>query len=54
MKWFNIIEFGGTKKLVTRRDPVKFYLPVEDIFNVIDLSHIAVGHGGRDSLKVET
>jgi len=27
---------------------------MEDIFYVIDLSHIAVGHGGRDRLKVET
>jgi len=26
---------------------------MEDIFDVIDLSHVAVGHGGRDRLKVE-
>lgn len=54
MKRFNVLEIGGTKKLVTRGDPVKYYLPMEDIFDVIDLSHIAVGHGGRDRLKVET
>ena len=38
----------------TRGEPVKYYLPMEDIFDVIDLSHIAVGRGGRDRLKVET
>lgn len=54
MKWCNILEFGGTKKLVTRRDRVKYYFPMEDIFDVIDLSHIAVRHKRRDRLKVET
>ncbi|XP_060857765.1 KRAB-A domain-containing protein 2-like [Metopolophium dirhodum] len=54
IKRFNVLEFGDTKKLVTRGEPVKYYLPMEDIFDVIDLSHIAVGHGGRDRLKVET
>jgi hypothetical protein len=29
-------------------------LPVEQIFDVIDLPHVAVGHGGRGRLKVET
>jgi len=54
MKRFNVLEVGGTKKLVTREDSVKYYLSMEDIFDVIDLSHIVVGHGGRDRLKVET
>ena len=54
IKRFNVLEFGDTKKLVTRGEPVKYYLPMEDIFYVIDLSHIAVGHGGRDRLKVGT
>jgi len=49
MKRFNVLEVGGTKKLVTRGDPVKYYLPVEDIFDVIELSHIAVGYGGKRS-----
>jgi len=48
------LEFSDTKKLVTRGESVKYYLPIEDIFDVIDLSRIAVGHGGRDRLKVGT
>jgi len=52
IKRFNVLEFGDTKKLVTRVEPVKYYIPMEDIFDVIDLSHIAVGHGRRGRLKV--
>ncbi|VVC30616.1 Hypothetical protein CINCED_3A012725 [Cinara cedri] len=54
IKRFNVLAFGDSKKLITRGEPVKYYLPMEDIFDVIGSSHIAVGHGGRDRLKVET
>lgn len=49
---FNVLALGDSKKLVTRGEPVKYCLPMEDIFGS---SHIAaVRHGGRDRLKVET
>lgn len=54
IKRFNVLEFGDSKKLVNRGEPVKHYVPMEDIFDLIDSSHIAIGHGGRDRLKVET
>ncbi|KAG8173716.1 hypothetical protein JTE90_023692 [Oedothorax gibbosus] len=44
----------GMKKLVTRSQPVKYYLPAEEIVDVIEAAHIAVGHRGRDRVKVET
>ena len=33
---------------------MKSYLPVEEIYNVIEAVHLAAGHGGRDRLKMET
>jgi len=40
IKRFNVLEFGDTKKLVTRGVSVKYYLPMEDIFDIIYLSHM--------------
>jgi hypothetical protein len=42
------------KTLVSRGETVKSYLPVEEIYDVIEAAHLAVGHGGRDRLKMET
>lgn len=51
IKRFNVSALGGySKKLVTLGEPVKYYLIMEDIFDVIGSSHIAVGF----RLKVET
>lgn len=54
LKRFNVLEIGETKKLVSNSEPVKYYLPAEEIFDVIEASHVAVGHGGRDRMKAET
>ncbi|XP_060809059.1 KRAB-A domain-containing protein 2-like [Amyelois transitella] len=54
LKRFNIIEVCGIKKLVTNTEPVKYFLPAEEIYDIIDAAHISIGHGGRDRLKNET
>ena len=43
-----------SKKLVTINEPVKYYLPAEEIYDVIEVDHIAVGHGGQDKVEKET
>jgi hypothetical protein len=42
------------KTLVSRGETVKSYLPVEEICDVTEAAHLAVGHGGRERLKIET
>ncbi|XP_039303442.1 KRAB-A domain-containing protein 2-like [Solenopsis invicta] len=54
VKRFDVFEIGGTKKLISKDEPVKYYLPAEEIYDVIESAHIAVGHGGRDRMKKET
>ncbi|CAB0036195.1 unnamed protein product, partial [Trichogramma brassicae] len=33
---------------------IKYYVPIEEIFDIIKAAHIATGHGGRDRLIQET
>ncbi|XP_071053562.1 KRAB-A domain-containing protein 2-like [Onthophagus taurus] len=35
-------------------EPMKYFLPAEEIYDIIDAAHISIGHGGRDRLKNET
>lgn len=39
---------------MTKKEPIKYYLYVDEIFDIIEAAHVAVGHGGRDRLKKET
>lgn len=54
LKRFNVLKICETKILVSRSEPQKYYLPVEEIFDVIEDAHVALGHGGRDRVKNET
>lgn len=54
LKRFKVINICGIRKLVTRQEPMKYYLYVDEIFDIIEAAHVAVGHGGRDRLKNET
>lgn len=54
VKRFNVVSIGDSKKLVARGDEVKYFIPMEDIYDVIDSAHTATGHGGRDRLRAET
>ncbi|XP_067134166.1 KRAB-A domain-containing protein 2-like [Centruroides vittatus] len=51
---FKVINNCGTRKLVTRKEPMKYYLYVDEIFDILEAAHVAIGHGGRDRLKNET
>lgn len=53
-KRFNILTHGNKKKLITRGEPVKYYLPIKEIFGIIESSHITVGYDGRHRLNFET
>ena len=50
---FGVLEVFESKKLVAVNEPVKYYLPSEEIYDVIEAAHIAVGHGGREKKKKE-
>ena len=50
---FDVLVIGDTKRLVARGEKVKYFLPMEEIFDVIESSHISIGHGGRDRMKQE-
>jgi hypothetical protein len=54
LKRFDVPEVGEIKTLVLRGETVKCYLPVEEIYDVIEAAHLAVGRGCRDILKMET
>lgn len=54
LKRFKVINICGIRKLVTTQEPMKYYLYVDEIFDIIEAAHVAVGHGGRDRLKNET
>ncbi|XP_067139407.1 SCAN domain-containing protein 3-like isoform X2 [Centruroides vittatus] len=51
---FKVINICGTRKLVTRKEPMRYYLYVDEIFDIVEATHVAIGHGGRDRLKIET
>ncbi|CAG9561120.1 unnamed protein product [Danaus chrysippus] len=54
LKRFKVINICGISKLVTRQKPMKYYLYVDEIFDIIEAAHVAIGHGGRDRPKNET
>jgi hypothetical protein len=53
LKRFDVLEIGEMKTLVSRGEIVKSYLPVAELYDVIEAAHLAVGYGGRDRLKME-
>lgn len=36
-------EIGETEKLASRSEPVKYYLPIENMFDIIEVAHVAIG-----------
>ncbi|VVC29399.1 Hypothetical protein CINCED_3A009966 [Cinara cedri] len=50
IKRFNVLALGDSK-LATRREPVKYYLPMENVFNVIDSSHTGTQTGREDMIE---
>ncbi|XP_049886670.1 KRAB-A domain-containing protein 2-like [Pectinophora gossypiella] len=55
LKRFGVLKIGDVKKLIARRDGnIKYYLQADELYDVIDAAHVAVGHGGRDRMLAET
>jgi hypothetical protein len=48
LKRCDVLKIGEMKTLVSRGETVKSYLPVEEVYDVIEAAHLAVGHGGQD------
>ncbi|CAB0043221.1 unnamed protein product [Trichogramma brassicae] len=56
-KRFDVLEVDGVNRLIAKIKPgscIKYYVPLEDVFDIIQAAHIATGHGGRDRLLKET
>lgn len=54
LKRFDILYIGNTKRLISTGERMRYFLPVEDIFDVIEEAHVAVSHGRRCKMKIET
>lgn len=54
---FEIIKIGDCEEKLIKRSSsgqLKYYVSNEEMYDVINLAHIATGHGGRDRLLKET
>ncbi|XP_043469875.1 KRAB-A domain-containing protein 2-like [Leptopilina heterotoma] len=56
IKRYDILEVAGVSKLIAKCNDgeIKYYVPLEKMFNILEASHIATGHGGRDRMLDET
>jgi hypothetical protein len=52
LKRFDVLEIE-VKKLIAKGETVRYFLPAEEIFDVTESGHVAIGHEGRDRLKKE-
>lgn len=56
LKRFAILEIAGVKKLIKKcevSDEFKYFIPAEEVFDVIKSAHEKIGHGGRDRIIEE-
>ncbi|XP_018567162.1 KRAB-A domain-containing protein 2-like [Anoplophora glabripennis] len=55
LKRFGVLKIGDVTKLIAREEGnIKYYLQADELYDVIDAAHGAVGHGGRDRMIAET
>lgn len=50
---FAILNIGSVKILVIRNEENRFYISTEELYDINDIPHRAVGHGGHDKLLAE-
>ena len=54
LKRYDIMEVGGCEKLVFpvngEEQSVKYYVHVEEIFDIMNDTHLAIGHGGKSRM----
>jgi len=57
IKRYDILTIGGEEKLIApvKEDngEIKYYACYEDLFNILEETHVAVGHGGRTRMLKE-
>ena len=54
MKRYDVVDIANFQKLIVcGSDPVRYFVPLEDLFNVINEAHIACGHGGEKRMEKE-
>ena len=58
LKWCDVVQIGNTVKLIypvaEGTFSIKCYVQKEDIFDAIHDAHLAIGHGGRNRMIIET
>ena len=54
LKPYDVVDIAHFQKLIVcGSDPVRYFVPLEDLFNVINKAHIACGHGGEKRMEKE-
>ena len=54
LKPYDVVDIAHFQKLIVcGSDPVRYFVPLEDLFNVINEAHIACGHGGEKRMEKE-
>ena len=57
LKKYDVLVCGDVQKVIKKQnsdtDEIKYYVPLEQMFDVITRAHIATGHGGRDKMSKE-
>ncbi|XP_043485342.1 KRAB-A domain-containing protein 2-like [Leptopilina heterotoma] len=53
---YDVLQVGRLSKLISKctNGEVKYIVPAEEIFDILEAAHIATGHGGRDRMLSET
>ena len=58
LKLYDVVQIGNTVKLIypvaEGTFSIKCYVQKEDIFDAIHDAHLAIGHGGRNRMIIET
>lgn len=53
---YDVVSIGGIEKLIVpvkEGNLIKYYVHIEEIFQVLHDAHIAIGHGGRNHMEKE-
>ena len=58
LKRYDVVQIGNVEQLIypvaEGSTSIKYYVQIEDIFNVIHEAHVSIGHGGRNRMVKET
>ena len=54
LRKYDVLVCGDVQKVIKKpnsdTDEIKYFVPLEQMFDVIKRAHIATGHGGRDKM----